>query len=193
MKKYIIFSFCTLFAICVAYTISYQKLSEGINTRENQDGRIEVSSVEDTVKPEARLIMENYNASDGTSEKKVLAMPAVYLGLTRSGVTEKLEEYMENLSITDLEKGLVGFDLMYFSPDCLLLRKTYQPAQDFMKYYVKLNKGCITVYYSDRKTVYEYTDMDFNSLPSDVAGAVLSGMELRDEKALYDFLENYSS
>lgn len=62
-----------------------------------------------------------------------------------------------------------------------------------MKYYVKLNKGCITVYYSDRKTVYEYTDIDFNSLPSDVAAAVLSGMEVRDEKTLYDFLENYSS
>ena len=58
--------------------------------------------------------METYNAADGTSEKKVLSMPAVYLGLTRSGVTEKLEDYMENLSITDLEKGLVGFDLMYF-------------------------------------------------------------------------------
>lgn len=40
MKKYIIFSFCTLFAICAAYTISYQKLSEGMKIRENQSGEI---------------------------------------------------------------------------------------------------------------------------------------------------------
>lgn len=50
MKKYIIFSFCTLFAICAAYTISYQKLSEGMKIRENQSGEIAVSSREDTGK-----------------------------------------------------------------------------------------------------------------------------------------------
>ena len=100
---------------------------------------------------------------------------------------------MDDLSIADLENGLVSFDLMYFSPDCLMLRKTYQPDEDFHKYYIKLSKGCITVYYSDKKTVYEYTDIDFNALPPDVAADVIGGMEIKDEKQLYDFLETYSS
>ena len=49
------------------------------------------------------------------------------------------------------------------------------------------------MFYSDKKTVYEYTDIDINSLPADVAADVISGMEVKDEKTLYDFLENYSS
>ena len=49
------------------------------------------------------------------------------------------------------------------------------------------------MFYSDKKTVYEYTDIDFNSLPSEVAADVIGGMEVKDEKELYDFLETYSS
>ena len=95
--------------------------------------------------------METYNAQDQTLSRKETTMPAMYLGLTRTGVLEKLDSYMDDLSISDLENGLVSFDLMYFSPDCLMLRKTYQPDEDFHKYYIKLSKGCITVYYSDKK------------------------------------------
>lgn len=193
MKKYIICSFCGLMVLTGAYIFSYQKLSGISEEIPQKTGQIEVAVREDTVKSTAKLIVETYNATDQSLTRKESAMPAMYLGLTRAGVLQKLSSYMDNLSISDLEDGLVSFDLMYFSPDCLMLRKTYEPSEDFHKYYIKLNKGCITVYYSDRKTVYEYTDIDFNTLPSDVAADVISGVEIRDEKALYDFLETYSS
>lgn len=193
MKKYVICSFCSLLVLTGAYIFSYNKLSQSSVGEAGSDTYVEVSAREDTVKPSARLVIETYNASDQTLTRKETTMPAIYLGLTRSGVLEKLEHYMDNLSISDLEDGLISFELMYFSPDCLMLRKTYQPEEDFHKYYIKLSKGCITVFYSDKKTVYEYTDIDFNSLPAQVAADVLTGMEVKDEKALYDFLETYSS
>ena len=49
------------------------------------------------------------------------------------------------------------------------------------------------VFYSDQKTVFEYTDIDLNDLPVEQKCEVISGKEVKDEKALYDFLENYSS
>ncbi len=194
MKKYIICSFCGLLVMTGAYIFSYQKLSQ--SSYEDYSGAesyVEVTAREETVKSTARLIMETYNAQDQTLSRKETTMPAMYLGLTRTGVLEKLDSYMDDLSISDLENGLVSFDLMYFSPDCLMLRKTYQPDEDFHKYYIKLSKGCITVYYSDKKTVYEYTDININALPADVAADVIGGMEIKDEKQLYDFLETYSS
>ena len=193
MKKYFICSFCSIFVLTCAYIFSYEKLSESPKQSFGEDTPVEVAAKEDTVKPSARLIVGTYNASDQSMTRKETTMPAIYLGLTRTGVLEKLDHYMDNLSISDLEDGLIGFDLMYFSPDCLMLRKTYQPKEDFHKYYIKLSKGCITVFYSDKKTVYEYTDIDFNSLPSEVAADVIGGMEVKDEKELYDFLETYSS
>ncbi len=193
MKKYMICSFCGLLVLTGAYIFSYQKLSEEPGYSIESESSAEAAAREDTVKSSARLIIETYNASDDTLTRKESAMPAMYLGLTRLGVQKKLENYMDNRSISDLEEGLISFDLMYFSPDCLMLRKTYQPDEDFHKYYIKLSKGCITVYYSDKKTVYEYTDIDFNALPSDVAADVLAGIRIRDEKELYDFLETYSS
>lgn len=193
MKKYIICSFCGILVLSAAYIYSYQKLSDSSAAKSESDTQIAVVATENTVKSSARLIVETINASDNTTERKELTMPATYLGLTRTGILEKLDDYMQNLSISDLEDGLVSYDLMYFSPDCVMLRKTYQPDENFNKYYIKLSKGCITVFYSDKKTVYEYTDIDINSLPADVAADVISGMEVKDEKTLYDFLENYSS
>ena len=38
-----------------------------------------------------------------------------------------------------------------------------------------------------------YTDININALPADVAADVIGGMEIKDEKQLYDFLETYSS
>ena len=42
-----------------------------------------------------------------------------------------------------------------------MLRKNLPAQGRIYKYYIKLSKGCITVFYSDKKTVYEYTDIDF--------------------------------
>lgn len=193
MKKYFICSFCSIIVLTGAYIFSYNKLSPQQKNIGGTDPAIEISAQQDTVKASAKLIVETYNTSDETMDRKEMTMPAIYLGLTRSGILEKLDYYMDNLSISDLENGLISYDLMYFSPDVVLLRKTYEPSENFMKYYIKLSKGCITVYYSDKKTVYEYTDIDFNSLPSQVAADVIGGMEIRDEKELYDFLETYSS
>jgi len=195
MKKYII---CFLLCACVfsaGYYITYrgssQNQKESIEDSSQKD--IEVISNDDIIKASTKLIVENYNLKDNTSEKEVITMPAMYLGITRNGLIEQLDEYMNNLSIKDLEDGLIGFDLLYYSQEYVMLRKTYNLSEDYNKYFVKLNRGQITVYYSDRKTVYEYSDIDINQLPENLQIEIINGKEMKDEKELYDFLENYST
>lgn len=195
MKKYII---CFLVVLCAAgisfgYYMGYDRLRLTKEEQKYIEENTPVVSSEDTTKTSTRLIMETYNEKDRSTSKEILTMPPAYLGVTRVEMIDKLNKYMEDIPLEELEKGLISYDLLYFSTDYVMLRKTYNPSDDFQKYYIKLERGCVTVYYSDKETVYEYTDINLADLPEDVRIKVINGMPIKDEKALYDFLENYSS
>lgn len=60
-------------------------------------------------------------------------------------------------------------------------------------YYLKELNGFIAVYQGDKKTVFEYTDICMEELPSDLAEEIKEGKKLSGIEAVYGFLENYSS
>ena len=64
-----------------------------------------------------------------------------------------------------------------------MTRKTYH-LPEVHKYYIRLSRGCLTVYYSDKKTVYEYTDIKLEDLPSDVRAEAISGFAVKDKHHL---------
>lgn len=75
-------------------------------------------------------------------------------------------------------------------------RQTQMIPADVTKkegYYLLEEKGYLVVYASDRKTVYEYTDIAFDELPSAVRDEIRYGKYIRSQEELYGFLENYSS
>ncbi|MCI6019462.1 MAG: hypothetical protein MRZ59_11540 [Clostridiales bacterium] len=196
MRKYII---CFFVLACVAgASFGYYKGYGGrIVTRDEEkyikDQDQAASAVQDTTKTTTQMIVETYDEVACKTTKEISKIPAAYLGLGRAELIDKLNEYMENMPLEEVEKGLIGYDLMYFSKDYIMLRKTYHPDEDFNKYYIKFTGGQVTVFYSDQKTVFEYTDIDLNDLPVEQKCEVISGKEVKDDKALYDFLENYSS
>lgn len=60
-------------------------------------------------------------------------------------------------------------------------------------FYLMENQGYVVVYMSDRKTVYEYTDILVSELPVTLQNEIKNGKYMEDMEALYGFLENYSS
>lgn len=194
MKKYMI---CSLLLLCVGGGLfGYFVMSGRQDLSEDEKKYIEEAapvSTKEMTGAETKLISEVYDEKTQTSEKEILTLPAAFLGLTRTEMIEKLDNYMEEMPLNELNKGLVSYELMYFSPEYIMTRKTYHLPDDFKKYYIRFNRGCLTVYYSDKKTVYEYTDIALSDLPADMRAKAISGFEVKDEKALYDFLENYSS
>lgn len=60
-------------------------------------------------------------------------------------------------------------------------------------YYLQELNGFIVVYKSDKKTVFEYTNIRMEELPIDLAKEVKVGKRLLSLEAVYGFLENYSS
>ena len=51
----------------------------------------------------------------------------------------------------------------------------------------------LTVYYADRETVYEYTDIRYSDLEDNLRQKIRKGYCIQDEAVLFGFLENYSS
>jgi len=60
-------------------------------------------------------------------------------------------------------------------------------------YIILDSDGYVAVYYSDRKTVYEYTSIKVDILPADVQEELKKGIVVANISELYGFLENYSS
>lgn len=61
------------------------------------------------------------------------------------------------------------------------------------KYVIVEESDYLTVYFADRKTVYEYTDIRYSDLEDSLRQKIRKGYCIQDEKTLFGFLENYSS
>ena len=61
------------------------------------------------------------------------------------------------------------------------------------QYCLKEKDGVVCVYLKDGVTLHEKTSILIEQLPERIREEVRQGKYLRDEKELYDFLENYSS
>ena len=60
-------------------------------------------------------------------------------------------------------------------------------------YYLMEVNGYIVVYFSDKKTPYEYTDIHYDELPELLRQEIRNGKYIESTAELYGFLENYSS
>lgn len=61
------------------------------------------------------------------------------------------------------------------------------------QYYLMAEDGYISVYLDDKTTLYENTTIRFESLPQKLQKEIQDGKYLKDDRELYNFLENYSS
>ena len=60
-------------------------------------------------------------------------------------------------------------------------------------FYLMEQNDYIVVFQSDRKTIYEYTDILYHELPVILQKEIKNGKYIADLEELYGFLENYSS
>lgn len=138
-------------------------------------------------------VLHVYDAKEDKTEKQELPLPADFLGKDREGLTEYLKNYTDTPSEEEAAKGFVNFELISFSSDKIILKKTYYPPDTEYQFCLVPEDGYVTVYTADFETVYAYTDIQLKNLPSDLKKEIKRGKYLSDISELYDFLENYSS
>ena len=67
-----------------------------------------------------------------------------------------------------------------------------QVSQEECYYLYEIN-DYVVVYKSDRKTIFEYTDILYSELPELLQTEIRNGKYVKNIDELYGFLENYSS
>ena len=147
----------------------------------------------DTILPSTKYILETYDVVTDTLITEELVPPGVLVGKNRKEIVEYMKEYMNPVPLQEYEKGLVSYELRSFSTDKLVMRKTYDESLLPYKFYVNIVNDYVTVYYSDLKTVYEYTQICAAELSEEARLALSQGIFVKDREELYGLLEGYSS
>lgn len=163
------------------------------NKLENLEDSIEVDYVVDTVKPSTKYTLEVYNVKENSFSKEILGTPDYLIGLKREEIISYLADYMKDVPLDEYEKGLISYELVSFSKSDVVLRKTYNSDNIKYKYYIVVLDGYVTVYYSDKKTVYEYTDIEHKNLSEEEQNKLVDGYYVEDQEELYGILEGYTS
>ncbi|NLZ81736.1 MAG: hypothetical protein GX913_08085 [Clostridiales bacterium] len=138
-------------------------------------------------------ILETYLLNDNTIKEETLQMPIKFLGYKRTDLINYLNEYMKNLNEEEKEEGLVSFELVSFSSDVIVLRKTFHVKEPVYLFYLEVERGNITVYQISDNEVYAYTDIKMVDLPDDIQLEIMDGKYIENIGELYEFLETYSS
>lgn len=190
-----------LAAMLLIYYSSYRIYMNRIGSKEKESYESQYversvtvnQSKENRITNRTELIIESYNRKSGirTDEKK--NMPAQYIGLLREELVDYLLEYQKKPSIDDIQEGFEKYQVVSFSEEQIVIRKIYYPPNVAYKYYLVAENGCVTVYYIDKQTVFEYTNIVVDTLPSEIKSQIEKGKYIVDIDSLYDFLESYSS
>ncbi len=113
--------------------------------------------------------------------------------MTRDELIAYLEDYAEYPSEEDQEKFLEDIQLISYSDEEIIVRKSFKPEEIPETFYLMVENNMVNVYYKDKKTVYMYTDISLDTLPADVQSEIINIKYIRSPEELYNFLETYSS
>lgn len=160
---------------------------------ENQDVVAAGVNTHNTVLPTVTYIEETYNTVTGQLDSATRTAPGFLIGMTREELSEYVDHYMEKLSLPEYEAGLLSYEIVSFSENKVVLRKTYDASKIPYKFYVNITGGMVTVFYSDKESVFEYTHIPAVDLAEEDRIALVEGIYVKDREELYSILEGFSS
>lgn len=147
----------------------------------------------ETVLPTTKLILEVYDYKTDTLTQEELSAPGALIGKTREEVLGYLDEYMDDLTLSEFNKGLYAYELLTFSSKEIVMRKVYNEDLMPSRFYVVVKDGFVVVYHSDLKSVLEYTEIEAAKLPEQDRIDLSVGIHVDSYKELYSLLESFTS
>lgn len=141
---------------------------------------------------DTEYVCQKISLSDGTvtSERKVL--PAQLVGMTREDLASYLQSKQLSPSLSEREEGLCSVELSSFSPEKVVISNYYKKPET-TGYYLVVKNHFVSVYKDDRKSIVQDTNILLGNLPDYLQKQIIAGKYVEDQKALYDFLETYTS
>lgn len=160
--------------------------------KENEEA-VSAATSQEKLNGTASYFLETCYLQSGTEEREQLALPGFMVGINRRELTAYVKGYMEAMPINEYLDGLISFEIVSFAEDKVVLRKTYDETKVENQFYICRRGDFVVVYYSDLRTVYEYTEIRMDSLIEEVRQSIEQGFYVKDLKELYSILEGYTS
>lgn len=155
-----------------------------------------VTSMPDVISGKTKYMVQTYYVNTD-SENKItedeMPIPADIIAMDRQELEDYLKKYIDEMPLNEYLDGLLSYEIISFSGDKVVLRKTYASDWSENDYYVCDINGEVVVCYGDKKTVYEYTGIRTEDLSDNEQIKVKIGYFVANEEELYALLESYSS
>lgn len=201
-KMYIICLVLFVAGIIFYLSYSYSKNNMGLHDYTNEtesEPKLRVESMTQTSKNDNLISnitvikLQTYDLNNDTFSEETINTPVKFLGMSRSDLIEYMKEYLDQPDAEDVKRGLKAFELVQFSTEEVVIRKTFKMENKEAGYYAMLENGYVTIYLEDKKTIYDYTDIPVVDLPDYVIANLNKGIKFDGIRELYEFLETYSS
>lgn len=167
-------------------------VQEEIVTEENEQVEVSVSD-EPVMTADTQYIVQEYDMRESTVQESEENAPDKYMGLNREMLADEISNYNRNPSLTDLEKGFSYMELVSFSDKKVVVRKSYEPAEEPKGFFLLNEDHHVVVYDHELSEVYMDTDILVENLSADLQEEIIQMKYIEDEGELFNFLESYSS
>lgn len=148
---------------------------------------------EQVIGADTQYIIEEVDLQKGTSVETKWKTPDKYIGMNRQRFVKEMELYQQSPSLKDQELGFVSIEVVSFSKERVVIRKSYIFKELCTSFYLVNEKNYVVVYCDDLKTVYMNTNIALDSLPDTLKQEIIQNKYIATEEELYNFLESYSS
>ncbi len=144
---------------------------------------------ENIISNRTNYVEESYNMDTYELQKETMTPPVEVLGYNRQQLIDYLTTYMSK----NKDETLVNIQLVSFSTDSVVVRKTVRTIEKTYNYYVLVENGMISVYKADKETKYFDTGIHLSEVEEKERQKLTDGFYVEDIRELYNYLESITS
>lgn len=199
MKKWMWGGILGVSAMCVVWgSLTGQSARDA--RRENQVKNSEkeeqsftvVTTQKERLQKGASCITILYDVTNGKSQEIQGIIRESFIDWNREEIISYLNMYMEHMPADEQEKGLLSYELLAFSGNQMVVKKSYRETEEDFCFIGVLNHE-VVIYYGAEKEEYEGTGIDARTLSVQEQKKLSCGIKVKSEEELYGILEDYSS
>ena len=150
-------------------------------------------SDEPVLTADTQYIVQEYDMRDAAVQESEAKAPDKFIGLDREMLADEIDNYNQNPSLTDLEKGFRYMELVSFTDKKVVVRKSYELPKEEEGFFLVNENHYVVVYDRRLSDIYMTTDILVEDLPAALQEEIIQMKYVEDEKELFNFLESYSS
>ncbi len=167
-------------------------LNEALSVVQETLPKLETAgSAVQTTDTSTRLVSIVYDNKGSYLYETEEELPGYLVSLTREQISNFYEDIYGDFAESRENATIEKAQLISFSPEMVVVKKFCEkPAQRF---FVTVKDGSVTVYYEDKETLYEDTDIPAEQLEPEDRERLAEGFFVETLEELFSILESYTS